>query len=154
MDTIILDNSEIETVIIRISEFPESSRKWADITDKPAVIAAGATIQEALEQIGLENVPADILALQNFANIKSNPIEILLNEAKTIDWQTDLVPNDSLDRTYAEVYGNTINTVTGNWLVETNTYQGYLPEYTYTLSGGLIDTVSFPLLQIGFINFL
>lgn len=64
MDTIILDNSEIETVIIRISEFPESSRKWADITNKPAVIAAGATIQEALEQIGLENVNAEITSLQ------------------------------------------------------------------------------------------
>lgn len=65
MDTIILDNSTVETVIIRISEFPESSRKWDDITNKPAVIAAGDTIQEALEQIGLENVNAEITSLQD-----------------------------------------------------------------------------------------
>lgn len=37
---------------------------WDNINNKPAVIAAGDTIQEALEQIGLENVNAEINSLQ------------------------------------------------------------------------------------------
>jgi len=90
----------------------------------------------------------------NAIALNRTPIPITVDASLEIDWQNDLVPSDPLGRTYAERFGNIINGVTGNWLVETNTYQGYQPEYTFTIDGDLIDTVSFPLLQTGFINFL
>lgn len=120
MDTIILDNSEIETVIIRISEFPESSRKWADITDKPAVIAAGDTIEEALEQIGLENVNSEINSLQEVTTILNEDVtdikeeQITQNEA--IDLKADKVnlpptPSNVLDVNSILRRGNVISNI-------------------------------------------
>jgi len=108
MDTIILDNSTVETVIIKISEFPESSRKWADITDKPAVIAAGDTIQEALEQIGLENVPTDITSLQEFTTILNEDITDI--KAEQIVQNTAIDLRATLEYVNEEI-GNTVEYV-------------------------------------------
>lgn len=71
---------------------------WDNINNKPAVIAAGSTIQEALEQIGLENVNAEITSLQEVTTI--------LNEDVTDIKAEQITQNDAIELRATTEYVN------------------------------------------------
>jgi len=85
------------------------------------------------------------------ANKTPIPIIPTIDEEFVIDWQTDLVPNDPLERTYAERFGNIISLIT-------NAYDegSQSVEFITSHNGNLIETVTIPanILQDGFLNII
>lgn len=106
----------------------------------------------------LQRVTVKVYPLTGAIDLSSKtpiPINPTVDEYFVIDWQTDLVPDDVLDRTYAQRFGNVIALITNRY----NTPIGYAtstPEFYQVFDGELIETVTFPanVLNTGFLNIL
>lgn len=70
-----------------------------------------------------------------------------------IAWQTDLVPNDPLGRTYAVRFYNIIQDIINIW-DDSGTYRKNEPEWSYTKTGVQITTVTINNLFAGTISIL
>lgn len=64
----------------------------------------------------------------------------------TINWQTDLVPDDT--RTYAEKHGNAIGAITGIY-DDAGVQRPYNPDWSYTLTGSNINVLTLTTLFTG-----
>lgn len=89
---------------------------------------------------------ADLKRKGGFDNppiIQQNRKPIPVTGDLSIDWQTDLVPGDDLGRTYFQRYGNYIQDIRGIVSDGSGGFNtNYSPNYSYTMSGANIDTVT------------
>lgn len=93
--------------------------------------------------------------LDLITTINRKPIPILSEGQKIIDWDTDLVPDDELTRTYFERFGNIIQGINGLIDNGNGTFSNYSPsDYTITYSGENIASVTINDLYVGFISIL
>lgn len=106
----------------------------------------------------LQRVTVKVYPLTGAIDLSSKipiPITPTLDEDFIIDWQTDLIPEDILGRTYAQRFGNYIALITNRY----DTPIGYatsIVENYQEFNGELIETVTFPAntLNTGFLNIL
>jgi hypothetical protein len=148
---------DTETTTVNITASP-----WVDLSGYYTVQQVNALIAGLQDQI-TDNQEAVTVLIEDLQlqidtmieNSKPIPIVAVADAPTTINWQTDLVPNDDFGRTYVGRFGNIIGDIVNYYEELGTTYKQY-PDFTYTKTGQSINIVTFAanVLQSGILQII